>query len=131
MVLSGAVPYSGEALNLSDNYRESLLRCIELGAVPHFELMEAENTRLVNSLEDRYSVNYAMWSQELKEACAIARQCRQAIGGARMTDHTSDGTLTCTTYENGVKVYVNYADTAAATPEGEAVSPRGYRIVTP
>ena len=131
MVLSGAVPYSGEALNLSDNYRESLLCCIELGAVPHFELMEAENTRLVNSLEDRYSVNYAMWSQELKEACAIARQCRQAIGGARMTDHTSDGTLTCTTYENGVKVYVNYADTAAATPEGEAVSPRGYRIVTP
>lgn len=129
MVLSGAVQYSGEALNLSDNYRESLLKCIELGAIPHFELMAAENTELVNSLEDRYSVNYDMWSEDLKEACEISRECQTAIDGSRIIDHSSNGSLTCTTYENGVRIYVNYADSSVETSGGETVQPRSYTIV--
>ena len=129
IVLSGMLPYSGEALNLSDNYRASLLRCIELGAIPRFELMHAENTELVNSPENRYSVNYDMWREDLMKACEISRKCREATDGSRIIDYVSDGIFSCTTYENGVKIYVNYADSPAETPEGETVEATGY-IVT-
>lgn len=112
MVLHGYVNYAGEPLNLSDNYRESLLRCIELGAVPYYQWMWSEPEIIKGTDHDYlYSANYASW---LESAVKLYHQANRALGslaGQRIVEHqmVADGVYV-TVYEQGVRVVVNYRE---------------------
>ncbi len=52
------------------------------------------------------------------------------VFGQQMTGHEKlDDKLSCTVYEDGTKVYVNYDFTDAVTPDGVEVPARDYVVV--
>jgi hypothetical protein len=107
IILHGFADYSGEPINTSINEKETMLRCIEYGACPHYIWNYApiagdgesdpfyyDNT--INSAADYY---------------ARAQEMLNDLRDARITDHyeVQDGVF-CTEYDNGAIICVNYSD---------------------
>ncbi|MBQ9860181.1 MAG: hypothetical protein IJO76_05855 [Clostridia bacterium] len=126
MVVRGFIPYTGRAMNLSSEYEVDVLRLIETGTIPSFQWIYEQNTVLKNTDYNYYSVNYETW---LEKAVALYEEINTALAGladAEIVHHemlTAD--VVCTEYEGGVKIYVNYGDTAYKTADG-TVQPTDY-----
>lgn len=131
MALHGFVDYTGEPLNLTQNEEEELLLSAEYGAGLAFTLMHETAFTLQNTLYTEYfGAEYASWHEKLVE---IYTRYNSELGHTfhqKMTGHTKiSKTLSCTEYEDGTRVYVNYGYDAAKTPDGEAVAARDYLVV--
>ena len=131
MAVHGYISYTGEPLNLTQNEEEELLRSAEYGAGLAFTLMDETAFTLQNTLYTEYfGAEYDSWHDEL---VAIYTRYDKELGhifSQRMMGHerlTVD--LTCTEYEDGTKVYVNYGFGPAVTPDGAEVPARDYLVV--
>jgi hypothetical protein len=123
MVLHGYVDYASAPLNLSDNYREALLRSIEFGAAPYFQWMFREPEVIKGTSYDYlHSANYRSW---IGQAIDFYNQINEAMGhlrNQRIVDHraVADGVYVVT-YEDGTSVVVNYGakavDVSQAIPK--------------
>jgi len=126
MVLRGRIAYTGRAMNLSAEYDIDVLRLIESGTIPSFQWIYEDNTVLKNTDYNYYSVNYATW---IEKAAALYKKINTALSGlenAAIVHHevlTAD--VVCTEYEGGIKIYVNYGNTAYETIDG-VVQPSDY-----
>ena len=130
MALHGYVEYVGEALNLTANPMDELLKSAEYGAGLSFTLMNESPFTLQNTLYmeyfgaeyDAYKENmYATYNRYNKELGHIFNQ--------DMTDHeflTAD--VTCTTYADGTKVYVNYGYYDFTAADGTVVPSKDYTV---
>lgn len=127
IVLSGYVPYSSEPLNQVSDYDEAMLKILETGTLPSFMWMYADNIVLKDTdYSHYYSACYRTW---LKKAAALYTEVNAALGdclGHAIAAHdtVADGVY-CTTYENGVSLYVNYRN-SAVTVGSVTVPARGY-----
>lgn len=127
LVLSGLVPYAGEAYNEVDNREYQHLKTIETGASLYFSLFYAENTVLRNS-EYTYltSNHYRLW---LDDSIAMWKECqtiREKVQGACMVRHEEvTAGVYCSVYSNGVCLLTNYNSTAV-TAGGCTVGPMDY-----
>jgi hypothetical protein len=114
MVLHGYVDYASAPLNLSDNYREALLRSIEYGAAPYFQWMFREPEVIKGTNYDYlHSANYKSW---IGHAIDFYNEINEAVGhlrNQRIVDHrkVADGVYVVR-YEDGTSVFVNYGDEA-------------------
>ena len=131
MALHGYVNYTGYPLNICGNTEDELLRSAEYGAGLYFTLMRESAFALQKTLyTEYYGSDYAAWHDRMLE---IYTRYNAELGhtfNQEMTNHevlTSD--LSCTTYEDGTKVYVNYGYAAAETPDGVQVPARDYKVV--
>lgn len=130
MAVHGYLNYTGEALNLTGNLEDELLRSAEYGAGLHFTLMGETAFALQKTLYTEYfGADYGAWHDRVLE---IYTRYDRELGhtySQEMTDHEilSDG-LSCTTYEDGTKVYVNYGYEDAETG-GMTVPARDYKVV--
>lgn len=131
MAVHGYVNYTGESLNLSEDAEEELLRSVEYGAGLSFTLMKESVFVLQKTLYTQYyGADYSAWRDRMLE---IYRRYDSELGhtfNQEMTDHkllTSD--LSCTTYEDGTKVYVNRGYTDAVTLNGIRVPARDYKVI--
>lgn len=131
MAIHGYVNYTGESLNLAEDAEEELLRSAEYGAGLSFTLMKESVFALQKTLYTQYyGADYSAWHDRMLE---IYKRYDSELGHTfdqEMTNHellTSD--LSCTTYEDGTKVYVNRGYTDATTPDGVKVPARDYRVV--
>lgn len=131
MAVHGYVNYTGESLNLAEDAEEELLRSAEYGAGLSFTLMKESVFVLQKTLYTQYyGADYDAWHDRMLETY---RRYDSELGHTfhqEMTDHellTSD--LSCTTYEDGTKVYVNRGYTDAVTPNGVKVPARDYKVV--
>ena len=65
MALHGFVNYTGEALNLTQNPEDELLKSVEYGAGLSFTMMKASTFELQNTLYTEYfGANYDAWHQK-------------------------------------------------------------------
>ncbi|MBR0112934.1 MAG: hypothetical protein IJM02_04220 [Clostridia bacterium] len=123
IILHGFADYSGEPVNTSINEKETMLRCIEYGACPHYiwnytpiagdgesDPFYYDNT--INAAADFYTRAHEMLND---------------LRDARITDHyeVEDGVF-CTEYDNGAVICVNYTDSdcpvlGASAPAGDFV----------
>lgn len=131
LALHGYVNYTGEALNLAGNTEEELLRSAEYGAGLYFTLMRETAFALQKTLyTEYYGSDYAAWHDKM---LAIYTRYNAELGHTfdqEMTDHELLAPeLSCTTYEDGTKVYVNYSYADAVTPDGVNVPARDYKVV--
>lgn len=131
LALHGYVNYTGEALNLAGNTEEELLRSAEYGAGLYFTLMRETAFALQKTLyTEYYGSDYAAWHDRM---LAIYTRYNAELGHTfdqEMTDHELLAPeLSCTTYEDGTKVYVNYSYADAVTPDGVNVPARDYKVV--
>ncbi len=116
IALHGYIPYTGDPLNASDNYRRSLLKSVEYGAGLQFRFFEFDYTQLRGSdyasFYNLYSGNFADWQQELT---AVYGRLNEELGHTAalcITDHSwVTEKVAMTEYEDGTRVYVNYGNT--------------------
>ncbi len=131
LALHGYVNYTGEALNLAGNTEEELLASAEYGAGLYFTLMRESAFALQKTLyTEYYGSDFDAWHDRMLE---IYTRYNEELGhtfSQQMTDHEIlSEDLTCTTYEDGTKVYVNYGYEDASAPDGTVVPSRDYKVV--
>ncbi len=129
MVLHGSIPYAGEAINLADDYRTTLLKSVESGAGLHFQWIYGDNS-LVNEtdFDYLYSVHYGNWIDQAATDYRRVEEALAGLGDQKIISHSRDGNVTKTTYENGTVVYVNYGKDKA-TVDGTEIGARDFAAV--
>ena len=110
VVLKGIKDYSAESLNLSAMSTESFLKVIESGSNLKFEGIYAENSKINGTgLGDVFAANYESWFDVSLEWYKETQKVYSAVKDSKICEHSADGELSKTVYENGVTVYVNYS----------------------
>ncbi|BAJ64661.1 DUF5696 domain-containing protein [Anaerolinea thermophila] len=110
IVLSGSVPYYGQALNFSPDLQEDLLRHADFGAYPSFFVTQEETAKI---LETRsrwiYTSSIEQWRGEIERVYAWLNARLGAVRGASMVARTvvQEGVV-LVTYSNGKQIAVNY-----------------------
>lgn len=130
MVLKGYIPYTTTAVNKSGNYQKAILEAAESGAGLSYLLMYANQLVLVDTnYKDLFSINYEFW---IDDAIAQYKDLNQKLGylaDKTIVKHeklTKD--VSCVTYEEGSKVYVNYGDEAYKIDSKNTVDAMSYLV---
>ncbi len=131
MAVHGYVNYTGESLNLTQDYEEELLLSAQYGAGLSFTLMEETAFALQKTLYTEYfGAGYDAWHDRMIE---IYTRYNAELGhtfSQKMTDHEwLADKVSCTAYEDGTKVYVNYGYQDYTTEDGDIVPARDYKTV--
>ena len=131
IALHGYVDYTGKPLNICGNLEEELLRSAEYGAGLMFTVMNESAFTLQDTLYTKYyGCEYSSWKDRIK---TIYERYNRELGGTfnqEMTGHeklTND--VSCTTYADGTKVYVNFSFSDYTAPDGTSVPARDYKAV--
>ena len=130
MALHGYVNYTGEPLNLTQNYEEELLKSAEYGAGLSFTLMKESAFTLQKTLYTQYfGAEYDSWKEKMLEIYTRYNTELGHVFKQRLTDHEYvEAGVTMTTYEDGTRVYVNYTY-EDVTANGMTVAARDYVVV--
>ncbi len=130
MAVHGYVNYTGESLNLAQDYEEELLTSAEYGAGLSFTLMKESCFTLQNTEYSRYfGADYSGWQEKLTQIYTRYNEELGHIFRQRMVDHEYlQEKLSCTTYEDGTRVYVNYSY-KDQTVDGKVIPARDYAVV--
>ena len=131
IALHGYVNYTGEPLNLTQDYEEELLKSVEYGAGLSFTLMKESAFTLQNTLYTEYfGADYDSWKDKMLEIYTRYNTELGHVFDQRMTGHEQIATgVTMTTYEDGTKVYVNYTYEDVKAKDGTLVTARDYVVV--
>jgi len=129
MVLHGLIDYSGTPGNLSYSYTHTLLKWIEYGCVPYFELTYSGTEEIMKTFYDKlYSSNFIIWEETVADVFYAFEKYRRDIQEANIVKHERFGANNVkVTYSNGVKVYVNYGEDEWK-PDGLIIPPEGYIV---
>lgn len=131
IAVHGYVNYTGRPLNISGNTEEELLESAEYGAGLSFSLMRETAFALQKTLYTQYyASDFDAWHDRMME---IYNRYESELGhvfNQEITGHEKlSEELSCTVYEDGTKVYVNYSFTDAVTPDGVQVPARDYKVI--
>ena len=131
MALHGYVNYAGLPLNLSGNLQEELLKSAEYGAGLYFTIMKESAFTLQKTLyTEYYGADYDAVHDEMM---SIYNRYNSELGhtfNQEMKSHQSlSEEVSCTTYEDGTKVYVNYGYAEFDAPDGVKIPARDYIVV--
>lgn len=124
MVVHGSIAYTGQPINLFYDDIQQVLRMIEYGYTPAFELTHESVSRLASTDYGMlFSARFSSWKNEIHEYAAMFQEVAEAVGTSAFTDHRqlAEGVWE-STFEK-VRIVVNYtAESYDDVPAG------GYRI---
>lgn len=108
MMLHGICEYSAEAMNSADDITTAFLKSVEYGCLPSVSWYCSPYD---DALDEKY-----YYDSNINDVIALYTKANSALASirdARMTAHdkVQEGVY-CTEYNNSIKVYVNYTDTA-------------------
>ncbi len=131
LAIHGFVNYTGRPLNVCGNMQQELLESAEYGAGLSFSLMRETTFALQKTLyTEYYASDFNAVHDSMMETYNRYNSELGHVYNQQMTDHKKLAeNLSCTVYEDGTKVYVNYSYTDAVTPDGVAVPARDYKVV--
>lgn len=121
MVFKGYVPMTTESINLADNPERAILAAVESGIGLNYTLINNWDNSLIDAVYPYfYSTVYSSVKDDMLSVYDELADYYQNISGAKITSNTviSSG-VHCTTFDNGITVYVNYNDAAVQTFVGE------------
>ena len=115
--------------NFNANHDTYMLNMIEYGVYPSFILTYEPSSllQLTNS-SDLYSTYYEEYIDQIVEYDAIFSELHSKIKGATIEDHYRNGNFVEVTYSNGVKVIVNYGDSAVEY-DGVVVKAMDFEVI--
>lgn len=129
LVLDGLINKTIPAVNQNGNSRFMLLKALETGSNLYFRFTCQDPETMTYTVKDSlyYSV-FASWKEEVKSLYADYTAVTAQVGGAKITGHrqVADGVYE-TVYENGVRIFVNYGD-SAVTAESIEIPAMGYAV---
>ena len=116
IALHGLVEYAGRPGNLSSDLEREVLRWVEMGYTPFFELTYDNTEELMyTNYQSLFSAEYTAWQDRVAWAAKQFTEGPLAeLHDQLMIEHRRlSDTLVRVTYENGTAVYVNYASEPA------------------
>lgn len=131
LAIHGYVNYTGAPLNVAGNEQKAVLTAAEYGAGLSFSLMRETAFALQKTLyTEYYGSDFDAWHDKMME---IYNRYDSELGhvfNQEMVSHEKlSAEVSCTSYEDGTKVYVNYSFTDVVTPDGVEVPARDYKVV--
>lgn len=131
LAIHGFVNYTGAPLNICGNEQQELLESAEYGAGLSYSLMAETAFALQKTLyTEYYASDFETVHDRMMETYNRYNSELGHVFSQQMTDHEKLAeNLSCTVYEDGTKVYVNYSYTDAVTLDGVAVPARDYKVV--
>ena len=132
IALHGLVDYAGRPGNLSSDLEREVLRWVEMGYTPFFELTYGNTEELMyTEYQSLFSAEYTAWQDRVAWAAKQFTQGPLAqlhdqliVSHQRLSD-----TLVKVTYENGAAVYVNYASQPAEA-DGLTIDAMSWTVLT-
>ncbi|BCX03201.1 MAG: hypothetical protein KatS3mg053_1139 [Candidatus Roseilinea sp.] len=111
IVLAGAVPYYGPALNFSPNMQEDLLRHVDYGAYPSYFLSHEPTANMLNTSSNWiYTSSYAQWGEPIRRTYRWMNALLGPVRGQEIVARRklAEGVF-ATSYANGKHIVVNYS----------------------
>ena len=129
IVFKGIVPTYSEYVNFEANKTENFLKMVESGMYPSFYITAEDSSKLIyTNSRNLYSMEYASYRDTIVEYDAALKAVADKVGSALITNHeVLDNGVVKVTYNNGVKIYINYTD-AALTADGLTVDALSYSV---
>lgn len=129
MIYHGRWNYYSEPVNLSSDPVREILRAVEYGAVPAFELTYQPTVRLkLTHYGHLFSSQYEDWLPEIKKAYDIWEHVLLPLRDQAIIDHRRMGEqVFTTTYGNGTTVWVNYSE-ERFVGYGNSIAPMSYAV---
>ena len=129
IAIHGLVDYTGNAVNLSGDALDTVLKCAETGAGLNFTFY-GESSSLLQGTEymDFFGANYDGWKDMAKEYAQRYEKEMAGLNNKYITEHRilANG-VTATVYEDNTVVYVN--TTTSEYTDGEVTIPaRDYKV---
>lgn len=103
VIWHGIFDYSAKPVNMYEDYKTALLKSVEYGAIPSFELIYRD--------DDGYfsKINYENWTGEITDFYTKANKSLNDLRNSKISGHyTLQDGVYCTEFDNGAKIYVNY-----------------------
>lgn len=131
LAVHGYVNYTGDPVNICGDTQSEILYAAEYGAGLSFTVMRESAFALQKTLyTEYYGSDYDAWHDDMVEIYTRFNEELGHIYNQEMTDHVNyTAELSCTTYEDGTKVYVNYGYSEAVAEGGVHVPARDYLVV--
>lgn len=132
IALKGILPMYSEYVNFEADKQEYLLRLIETGVYPSFYITEADSSDLIyTNSADIYSSKYSIYKDDILKFTDILREVDKAVEGSTIAQHQKlENGVTVVTYENGVKIYVNYSKEDQIV-DGYTIDAMSYKVGEP
>lgn len=133
IALHGLVEYAGKPGNLSSDLEREVLRWVEMGYTPFFELTYDNTEELMyTEYQSLFSAEYTAWqdrvawaAKQFTEGPLAELHDQLIVEHRRLTD-----SLVKVTYENGAAVYVNYGFQPAEA-DGVTIDAMSWTAVRP
>lgn len=128
MVLKGTVSMYSDYVNFEANKTEFFLKLIETGIYPSFYLTYENPADLIyTNSNDIYSSKYSMYKSMIVEYYKELKAFNELVEDSYIIKHICNNNLTIVTYDNGIKVYVNYSSTDKIA-DGLTIPALSYKI---
>lgn len=129
IALKGILPMYGDYVNFEANEREYFLKLVETGIYPSFYLTYENPSELIyTNSSDVYSSQYSIYREQILSYYNELREINSLVKGSCITKHEiTDAGVTIVTYDNGVKLYVNYSGADVIT-DGVTVPALSYVV---
>jgi cytidylate kinase len=129
IVLKGVMPVYSEYVNFEANKQEFFLKLVETGTYPSFYITKEDSSELIyTNSSDIYSSQYSVYKDVIIEYTEALEALNEKVGGSFITGHDINANgVTVVTYDNGVKVYVNYSS-AEQTIDGVTIPSMSYEV---
>lgn len=130
IALHGLLPMASESLTLAAEPTDSFLRTVETGMELHYGGMYAPAETLSGTEQQNlYRACYTQWLSEAAQQYKRYMPLLQRIADETIRRHeTVQAGVTLTEYENGIRVLVNYTDTAIAYA-GKSVPAKDFTVL--
>lgn len=129
IVLKGVMPVYSEYVNFEANKQEFFLKIVETGSYPSFYITKGSSSELLyTNSSDIYSSEYDVYRDTILEYARSLKALDEKVAGAFIVGHEITGNgVTVVTYDNGVKIYVNYS-LADQTVDGITIGAMSYEV---
>ena len=129
IVLKGVMPVYSEYVNFEANKQEFFLKIVETGSYPSFYITKESSSELLyTNSSDVYSSEYAVYREIILEYARSLKALNEKVSGAFIVGHEiMENGVTVVTYDNGVKIYVNYS-LADQTVDGITIGAMSYEV---
>ncbi len=113
IALKGILPMYGDYVNFEANEREYFLKLVETGIYPSFYLTYENPSELIyTNSSDVYTAQYSVYRDQILNYYDELSKVSEHTKDSMIVNHEiTDTGVTIVTYDNGVKLYINYDET--------------------
>ncbi len=128
MVFKGYIPLAVSPINLAEEPEVQYLKAIETGSALSFTVTNTFDFSFVKSSFSGFLASlYKDLKPEIQTKLEKSADYLQKVQNAKITAHrTIANGVTETTFDNGVKSYVNYNPSVHKIPDGTIIPPRDF-----